>query len=68
MNAYIGVASQKIANGLGFMSAQIIANDVHGLLLGQAGQEVFQKGHELRAAVMSRGAADDLPLAVFSAA
>jgi hypothetical protein len=62
------VTGQKIANGLGFMSAQIIANDVDSLLLRQAGKQLFQKGHELRAGVMSRGAADDLPLAVFSAA
>ena len=59
MNAYVGVTGQKIANGLGFMSAQIIANDVHGLLLGQAGQELFQKGHELRTGVPGRGAAND---------
>jgi hypothetical protein len=41
------------------MSAQIIANDVDRLLLGQAGQQLFQKGHELRAGVTGRGAAND---------
>ena len=47
MNAHLGMTSQKIADCLGLMRAQVIADDVNGLLRSLAGDQIFQKGDEL---------------------
>ena len=59
MNARVGVAGQKIENRFGFMSAQIIADDVDRLLLGQTGQQLFQKSNELCTSMTGSGVAND---------
>ena len=59
MNAHVGVAGQKIGNRFGFMSAQIIADDVDRLLLGQTGKELFQKSNELCTSMTGSGVAND---------
>src|SRR6202790_3555440 len=47
MNAYFRVTSQKIADRLGFVRAQVIADDVNGSFWSLTGDEIFQKGDEL---------------------
>src|SRR5258708_16128407 len=51
MNTHFGMTSQKITDCLGLMRAQVVTDDVHGLLLGLACEEIFQKGDELCAGV-----------------
>src|SRR6202047_794906 len=60
MNAYFRVTSQKIADCLGFMCAQVIADDVNGSFWSLTGDEVFQKGDELCTGVAGTGLADNL--------
>jgi hypothetical protein len=60
MNAYLRVTSQKIADRLGFMCAQVIADDVNGSFWSLTGDEIFQKGDELCTGVAGTGLADDL--------
>ena len=47
MNAHLGMTSQKIADCLGLMRAQVIADDVNSSLWSLAGDQIFQKGDEL---------------------
>ena len=47
MDTYFRVARQKIADRLGFMCAQVIADDVNGSFWSLTGDEIFQKGDEL---------------------
>src|SRR5260370_39611420 len=47
MNTHFGMTSQKITDCLGLMRAQVIADDMHGLLLRLACDEIFQKRDEL---------------------
>ena len=61
MNAHLRMTSQKIAAGLGFMRAQVIADDMNTLLWSLAGDQIFQKGDELCTGVAGAGLADDLP-------
>src|SRR5260221_8164181 len=42
------------------MRAQVVTDDVHGLLLGLACEEIFQKGDELCAGVAGASLANDL--------
>ncbi len=60
MNAYLRVTSQKIADRLGFMCAQVIADDVNGSFWSLTGDEIVQKGDELCTGVAGTGLADDL--------
>src|ERR1700720_3522070 len=60
MNAYLRVTSQKIADRPGLMRAQVIADDVNGLLRSLAGDQIFQKGDELCTGVAGAGLAGDL--------
>ena len=41
------MTSQKIADRLGFMRAQVIADDVNDSFWSLTGDEIFQKGDEL---------------------
>src|ERR1700730_11079822 len=52
---------QKITDGFGFMRAQVVANDVNGLLWSLAGDQIFQKRYELRTGVAVAGLAEHLP-------
>src|SRR5258707_6912390 len=61
MNTHFGMTSQKITDCLGLMRAQVVTDDVHGLLLGLACEEIFQKGDELCAGVAGAIPANDLP-------
>jgi hypothetical protein len=47
MNAYFKMTSQKIADRLGLVSAQVIADDVNGSFWSLTGNQIFQKGDEL---------------------
>src|SRR6516164_2707369 len=58
MNTHLGVTSEKITDRLGLMGAQVITDDVEGLLLGLASHELFQKRHELCASVAGAGLAN----------
>jgi len=58
MNTHFGVTSQKITDRLGLMGAQVIADDMDGLLLGLASDESFQKRDELCASVTDAGPAN----------
>ena len=60
MNTHIGVPGQKIGNSFGFVCAQVIADDVDRLLLGEAGKQLFQKRYELCNGVTGSGAADNI--------
>src|ERR1700726_505665 len=60
MNAYLRVTSQKIADRLGFMCAQVIADDVNGSFWNLTGDKIFQKGDELCTGVAGTGLADNL--------
>src|SRR5258708_3043161 len=63
MNTHFGMRSQKITDCLGLMRAQVVTDDVHGLLLGLACEEIFQKGDELCAGVAGASLANDLAAA-----
>ena len=60
MNAYFRVARQKIADRLGFMCAQVVADDVNGSFWSLAGNQIFQKGDKLCTGVAGAGLTDDL--------
>src|ERR1700732_414243 len=60
MNAYFWMTDQKIADRLGFMRAQVIADDVNDSFWSLTGDEIFQKGDELCTGVAGAGLADDL--------
>ena len=60
MDTYFRVARQKIADRLGFMCAQVIADDVNGSFWSLAGNQIFQKGDELCTGVAGAGLAHDL--------
>ena len=47
MNTHFGMTGQKITDCLGLMRAQVITDDMDGLLLGLACEEIFQKGDGL---------------------
>lgn len=51
MKTHFGVTSQKITDRLGLMGAQVITDDMDGLLLGLASDEIFQKRDKLCARV-----------------
>ena len=55
----LGWRARKSENRFGFMSAQIIADDVDRLLLGQAGKQLFQKRDELCTSMTGSGVPDD---------
>jgi hypothetical protein len=55
---------QKIANN-GLMRAQVITDDMHGLLLGLACDEIFQKRDELCTGVAGAGLAKAPPSAPY---
>ena len=61
MNAHFRMTGQKIADCFGFMRAQVVANDVNGLLWSLACDQIFQKGNELRTGVAVAGLADNFP-------
>src|SRR5258708_11900864 len=63
MNTHFGMTSQKITDCLGLMRAQVVTDDVHGLLLGLACEEIFQKGDELCAGVAGASLANELAAA-----
>src|SRR6202166_5253597 len=60
MNAYFCMTNQKIADRLGFMRAQVIADDVNDSFWSLTGDEIFQKGDELCTGVAGGGVADEL--------
>jgi len=60
MNTHFGMTSQKITDRLGLMRAQVITDDMHGLLLGLACEEIFQKRDELCAGVAGASLANHL--------
>src|SRR6185312_6362115 len=60
MDTYFRVARQKIADRLGFMRAQVVADDVNGSFWSLTGDQIFQKGDELCTAVAGAGLAHDL--------
>src|SRR5260370_16299105 len=51
---------QKITDCFGFRRAQVVADDVNGLLWSLAGDQIFQKRNELRTGVAGAGLADYL--------
>jgi hypothetical protein len=53
MNAHFRMTGQKIGDCFGFVCAQVVANDVNGLLRSLAGDQIFQKSNELRTGVAS---------------
>src|ERR1700736_5056151 len=58
---HLGMMGETITDCFGFMRAQVVANNVHGLLWSLAGDQVFQKRNELRTGVALAGLADHLP-------
>src|SRR5260370_41246821 len=60
MNTHLRMTSHKIADCLGFMRAQVIADDVNASFWSLAGDQLFQKGDELCTGVAGAGLADDL--------
>src|SRR6478672_3195259 len=60
MDTYFRVSRQKIADRLGFMCAQVVADDVNGALWSLTGDQIFQKGDELCTGVAGAGLAHDL--------
>ena len=54
------MTNQKIADRLGFMCAQVIADDVNDSFWSLTGDEIFQKGDELCTGVAGAGLTDDL--------
>ena len=61
MNAHLRMMGQKITDCFGFMRAQVVANDVNGLLWSLAGDQIFQKRNELRTGVAVAGLSDHFP-------
>src|SRR5260370_26419748 len=61
MNAYFWMTDQKIADRLGFMRAQVIADDVNDSFWSLTGDEIFQKGDELCTGVAGAWLGGDLP-------
>src|SRR5260370_26621309 len=61
MNTHFGMTSQKITDCLGLMRAQVIADDMHGLLLRLACDEIFQKRDELCTGVAGARLTHHLP-------
>src|SRR6201987_6460702 len=60
MNAYFRMTSQKIADRLCFVRAQVITDDVNGSFWSLTGNQIFQKGDELCTGVAGAGLTDDL--------
>jgi hypothetical protein len=55
------MTGQKVADRFGFMRAQVVANDVNGLLWSLACDQIFQKRNELRTGVAVAGLSDHFP-------
>jgi len=60
VNANVGVAIQESADGLGLMGAQVIADDMNGLMPWLTSQQIFQKSDKFGAGVPCGGLPDDL--------
>jgi len=58
MNTHFGVTSQKIPDRPSLMGAQVITDDMDGLLLGLASDEIFQERDEFCASMPGAGLAN----------
>ena len=56
----VGMGSEELSHGLGLVRRKVISDDVDLLALGLRGDDICEKGHELRAGVALGGFAQDL--------
>ena len=60
MELNVGMGDEELPHGLGLVRRKVISDDVDLLALGLRGDDICEKGHELRAGVALGGFAQDL--------